>query len=175
MFRTLSIAVLMAAILAGAVACKKGSSDLLKPDLDDGVEGGLCFDDGSCNEGLVCEEGFCLAAAAGEAGAACLADGSCNEGLVCEGAVCIEPVAAGEEGGVCRDDGTCDAGLVCESDVCVAGPAVGEKGGACYSDGTCDEGLACANDLCVKIDIKVLDPVVVERIERPVPVITVVP
>ena len=56
MVRNLTIA-LMVLTLATFAACEKGGGGGINPNLNEGLAGGPCFADGTCNEGLVCNAG----------------------------------------------------------------------------------------------------------------------
>ncbi len=113
-----------------------------------GSEGGPCYGNGTCDDGLVCADGVCKAPAAGSEGGPCYGNGTCDDGLVCVEGVCQAP-AEGSDGGPCRGDGSCDDGLVCSDGVC-GPPAEGAEGGPCYGNGTCDDGLVCSDGVCVQ-------------------------
>ena len=44
-----------------------------------GEAGGPCYPNATCNEGLACTDGVCVAHSAGEAGGPCYPNNSCNE------------------------------------------------------------------------------------------------
>lgn len=87
---------------------------------------------------------------AGSNGGACYGNGTCDEGLSCsDSKVCEAPeVVDGHEGGVCYGNGTCNDDLVCgASKLCEKKQAIqGREGGLCYGNGTCNEGLSCSSD-----------------------------
>lgn len=56
-----------------------------------GTEGGTCYGNATCNDGLTCDLArlICVGALApGTPGGACYGNGTCNAGLTCDGAVC---------------------------------------------------------------------------------------
>ena len=61
-------------------------------------------------------------AATGAEGGECYGNQTCDEGLICENKICIlpEPVdMTGQLDGSCYGNNTCNAGLICENGVCV--------------------------------------------------------
>lgn len=132
-----------------------------------GEEGGKCFANKSCMEGLECiklnEDYICIVAEEvdddlasddeetddetsdddavdpdlGKEGHGCLPNGTCNEGLVCDQAsenetdVCVKAVGVvGDKDGSCKPDRTCNTtSLVCyrEDFVCHNMPTVGTR------------------------------------------------
>lgn len=90
---TLLLAVLMS--LVGLTACSGGSDEgIITPTLNEGALGEACYEDGTCDEGLICDEDTNLCVedgpAVGEEGGACFDDGTCNEGLACVDGVCSD-------------------------------------------------------------------------------------
>lgn len=55
----------------------------------------------------------------GEERGTCYEDNTCNEGLVCLSKTCVNPNKTGEEGGPCYLNGGCNNGLVCIDDICM--------------------------------------------------------
>jgi len=85
----------------------------------------------------------------GALGGRCYQNKTCNEGLVCKDKRCAKP-STGTLGGACYGNKTCNNGLRCsKAKLCVTVPA-GSLGGACYGNGTCDQGLSCANKTCAQ-------------------------
>jgi MYXO-CTERM domain-containing protein len=127
---------------------------------------GVCVDDAciamSCDEGLACRDGACIAPCdgvvcpgeqrcrAGRCVDAC-AGVSCDEGRVCEAGVCVEACECRgcADGEVCVESGACvDAG--CESQVCGAGEVC--RAGACVDaceGAVCPRGEVCEAGACV--------------------------
>lgn len=65
-----------------------------QPETQPGSYGGLCYGNGTCDQGLVCDEGRCLESQdpnAGNLGYMCLRGGQCNEGLRCHSHRCVLP------------------------------------------------------------------------------------
>ena len=89
--------------------------------------------------------------AQGIAGGACYGNGTCNAGLECLDSVCRATAEAGKVDGPCYGNGTCNKGLTCSINTCRA-PAEGAADGACYGNGTCNEGLTCAEGRCTAAD-----------------------
>ncbi|MBU1219130.1 formylglycine-generating enzyme family protein [Myxococcota bacterium] len=85
--------------------------------------------------------------AQGTLGGECYPNGTCNEGLECdENNVCIEEILnQGKEGGPCYEDDTCDDPLVCFNDIC---RTAGGENGPCFEDDTCTGELECIVDTC---------------------------
>ncbi len=64
----------------------------------------------------------------GEERGSCYEDNTCNEGLVCLSKTCVNPNKTGEEGGPCYLNKACNEGLLCEDDLCVKDPNyIGDK------------------------------------------------
>jgi hypothetical protein len=117
---------------------------------------------GTCDAGLSCTDGFCVAAATcpdGAEGCPCYANGTCDskDGVVmaCEQDVCVVPGTPpqGDLGDACDADRPCGthdgAQLECREGTCqlpVTCPA-GTFGCPCDA-GTCQAGLACVADAC---------------------------
>lgn len=118
-----------------------------------GAEGGACYGNGTCDTGLACVEGRCVAVIedGGGLGEPCRSGGVCDAGLECAAGVCVEPAAAG--GGLgepCLSGDLCDAGLACTAGLCEwPSDPPGELGGPCFGNGTCTEDLVCVGDRCV--------------------------
>jgi hypothetical protein len=55
----------------------------------------------------------------GEERGPCYEDNTCNDGLVCLSKTCVNPNKTGEEGGPCYLNGGCNKGLVCVDDICI--------------------------------------------------------
>ena len=53
---------------------------------DAGSSGGACYGNGTCNAGLTCDAGVCVAPQAGQMGGACYGNGTCNAGMSCDAA-----------------------------------------------------------------------------------------
>lgn len=68
--------------------------------LPDGVEGGSCYGNGTCNDGLTCLDGTCVAS--GSEGTPCVSNAECLPDLRCVAGVC-EP--AGDDGPHHREPG----------------------------------------------------------------------
>ncbi len=66
---------------------------------DAGTAGGACYGNGTCNAGLTCDAGVCLAPQAGTLGGACYGNATCNAGMTCD-AVQQTCVAAAPTGGL---------------------------------------------------------------------------
>lgn len=62
---------------------------------DAGTSGGACYGNGTCNAGLACEAGVCVAPQAGAMGGACYGNSTCNAGMTCEAATqtCVADAA----------------------------------------------------------------------------------
>ena len=99
-----------------------------EPDLDPtptvtrGRDGGPCYGNRTCDQGLYCDPGRarCTPGNRGLAGGACFGDNSCTGDLLCEGGICMQSVPA-----ECRTDDHCAGAQVCDSGTCVlpAGPS----------------------------------------------------
>ena len=117
--------VVMAMVLLTAGACADAGYpefkdvEIAESEMLVGGEGEMCFDDGTCNEGLVCIEEICRIVFVK---AECRDDGDCDEDLICEEGACVEdgptdtPIAKGGLGDPCFDDGRCKVGLYCAND-----------------------------------------------------------
>jgi len=121
-------------LIVSSLACSdKGNKAGREPEGPIGNLNQVCFEDGTCNEDLVCKENKCVEEEEpvpvpedhGELGRRCIDDRICDEGLRCNvhfcnngpcGSECVEPQEEGEE---CHDDSWCAEGLVCEELVCV--------------------------------------------------------
>jgi hypothetical protein len=68
--------------------------------------------------------GVARAQDAGSAGGACYGNGTCNAGLACQAGTCVAP-EAGALGGPCYGNSTCNAGMACDpaTQTCVAAGA----------------------------------------------------
>ncbi len=93
----------------------------------DGTCVAVCFGDGDCPDGLVCDE-------AANACVDCLDDDDCGDGEVCTDGSCI---------GGCADNSECAGGELCQDGVCVA---------LCFSADDCGEGEVCDGGACVPED-----------------------
>lgn len=95
-----------------------------------------CRDDGTCDDGLECRQGFCVPAGQpGGLGDDCGPEQPCGEhdgaALECVGGVCRLPgCTPGSLGCECTPAGGCDDGLVCDDSVCRAAEAQGVTVGA---------------------------------------------
>ena len=112
-----------------------------------------CAAGDACDDGLSCQEGFCITAApcpAGTDGCPCDA-GSCGEGLSCQADVCAPstPCPAGTDGCLC-DAGACGEGLSCQDNVCAPSTPcpVGTLGCPCGPNDACDAGGLCGAGVC---------------------------
>jgi hypothetical protein len=126
-----------------------------------GEENCACRDDGSCDAGLACTDGFCVAAAAcpeGAEGCACYANGTCDAkdgvAMTCNAANVCEAAAACTPGSLdcaCGPGDSCDSGLLCQGGTCVtdSGCTAGTLNCTCGSGDTCDSGLLCQGGTCV--------------------------
>lgn len=115
-----------------------------------------CYPNGTCNQGLLCDEGKCVAentnntsntnnstntsttnntTNAGDLGGPCLVGDLCNGDLVCENGICIEDeTIPGALNGPCID-GECNVGLVCAENICLT-----DQDGDGYHEGAdCDD------------------------------------
>lgn len=129
-----------------------------------GQQGCACYDNGTCNSGLVCSDNLCVSdtgtggggdtCPAGQQGCACYGNGTCNAGLVCSANQCITDTSGGGTG----DGGT--GGIGGESGnggVGTSGGTGGESGigGAENESGSGGSGCtpveqanACNNRVC---------------------------
>ncbi len=135
-------------------ACAPGMATCA-PDLACAWDDAVCGDIGDHG---AAGQGCCVPA--GGLGEACFEDNSCDAGLMCgdrpdlcpQGRCCLE---AGGLGQMCLEDRTCDDGFACErcggggpdapagEECCVLAGGLDEP---CLSDGTCDPGFGCVND-----------------------------
>jgi hypothetical protein len=61
-----------------------------RPTTPDGTNGGRCYGNGTCNNGLTCVRGVCTPSAAdGNEGGKCYGNGTCNQGLRCSNGTCV--------------------------------------------------------------------------------------
>jgi hypothetical protein len=115
------------------------------PSNNEGSEGGACFENDTCNEGLECKSDLCVAKdddpTEGFEGGPCFANSTCNEGLSCLSDTCVDsPVLdAGEpsDSGTAADAGsppdagpTLDAGSLADSGAINLDAGVPGDGGA---------------------------------------------
>lgn len=139
---------------------------------ESGASDQACYQDRSCDDGLVCQINFdgeycgpglnqcCIDA--GDASQPCFSDGSCDAGFSCQydqtlcpgnlGSCCL-PSGAPQQ--PCYNDGTCDDGAAClytwmDSEVCPGNMeqccvSTEGEGGYCGDDFNCGEGFFCMN------------------------------
>lgn len=108
-----------------------------------GAVGCTCYDNGTCDEGVRCESGECVACPEGAAGCACYPNDTCDT-ATCLSGVCVD-CTTGAAGCSCAAS-ACGAGNVCAGGTCVA-CADGMIGCPCTEAGTCTGGV-CAEGLC---------------------------
>jgi len=127
----------------------------------EGTTNCACRADGTCDGGLACTDGFCVAVScpAGSEGCACYANATCDskDGVVmaCEDSVCVVPGTPppGGLGDACDGDHPCGrhegAELECREATCQlpVGCPAGTFGCPCDA-GACQGGLACVDDTC---------------------------
>lgn len=124
---------------------EKSDTDIVEP--KQGEEGGECFANKSCMEGLECvkvnKEYLCIVAEEVEDD---LTDEESDEASDED---TVDP-DLGKEGHGCLPNSTCNEGLTCEQgsqndiDICVkVVGTIGEKDGSCKADRTCNTGLVC--------------------------------
>ncbi len=110
-------------------------------------------DNGTCNEGLECKDGYCVPGTScntGDEGCKCYDNNTCNGDLQCIDGICQnQDCPAGTEGCACIDGTTCNQGLECnDNGICQrAGCTPGTEGCEC-DNGACNEGLECIDDIC---------------------------
>jgi hypothetical protein len=133
-----------------------------------GSSGCPCDSLGTCDDGLLCDRGYCVADACppGTEDCRCHDNGSCNplDGtpMTCAGGICVETSlpSPGALGGSCRDgaprcddDGTWGQ-LLCNAGRCeAAGCPSGDVGCPCGAYGSCDDfdgrPVRCNEGVCV--------------------------
>lgn len=121
-----------------------------------GHEGGACFENGTCMEGLDCvpidnDKDICVDLTKD--------DDSLTDETITDDATTtdVDIIHTGDEGEPCLTGNKCNDDLVCHeaTQICVL-PETGEEGEGCYPNHTCDTGLTCdqasqnATDTCVK-------------------------
>jgi hypothetical protein len=81
-------------------------------------------------------------AAMGAEGGACYGNKTCDEGLTCEDDVCIGPEEGktGEKNGPCYGNSTCNPGLTCVSKICILNSTIGTGDSSVVSDSGRDSG-----------------------------------
>ena len=151
----IQILVLATALLWSACGTegKDGIGDGDTEGTEQGEEGGPCYNNNTCNDGLVCQAGSCVACV-GEEGCPCYPNQTCNLGLECSAAGTCE-VGTPQQGCVgcaCLPDGSCNEGLECgPGNLCQPkeGTATGCEGCPCGEGGSCDAELLCnASSIC---------------------------
>jgi hypothetical protein len=79
----------------------------------------------------------------GSVGCECTLGGTCDDGLTCERGFCVALCNVGAEGCPCTAGGACDSGLACEVGTCVEGFSPpcpeGQNADDCCGDGVLDE------------------------------------
>src|SRR5688572_16227833 len=85
---TIGVAVMLWGLGAGAARAQEA-----------GTSGGACYGNGTCNAGLSCQAGTCVAAQTGALGGACYGNSTCNSGMTCDGATQTCVAAAVEPAG----------------------------------------------------------------------------
>ena len=102
----------------------------------EGKDGGPCYSNNTCDEGIDCVDGTCKAKTAGASGGPCYGNGTCDEGLTCDENICKAPgdLPVGSAGGLCYGNQTCDDPNECIDGVCV-GPQCLEN--ECTTDIDC--------------------------------------
>jgi hypothetical protein len=103
------------------------------------------MNNGSCDQGLHCQDGTCQTCPAGDPGCPCDA-GACHQaGQICTDGVCVDnPCAAGTDGCPCDGD-RCDDPLVCGGDsICRA--CSNDMAGCACADHACQNHLVCDAD-----------------------------
>ena len=94
----------------------------------------------------------------GSLGGRCFQNKTCNEGLICNAKKRCEKPPTGTLGGECYGNKTCNAGLRCGKTMLCETIPQGVLNGPCYGNGTCDEGFVCANKVCIKSEPKMAPP-----------------
>jgi len=115
--------------------------------------GQACNINGTCNTGLVCQGGMCVAV--GGLGQTCLAGSTCNSGFICDVSnICQDPNTVGGNGQVCLAGSLCDRGQDrCISGYCYASGGTGEycnRDASCNSSGDyCCSAAQAGNTMCM--------------------------
>ena len=115
-----------------------------------GSRGCRCADS-TCDAGLLCRAGRCVACEPGSRDCPCIDGSSCSDGLVCLFTVCtIDTCIAGSEACPCNQ-GACDDGLACGTDGLCRACRADMSGCPCIGD-SCSLDLLCdlSTSLCRK-------------------------
>ena len=134
------------------VGCDSGGGTEEATPCPVGAEGCDCTNGGTCDAGLTCEAGRCMAETCppGRLDCPCTEGNACDDGLECVAESCVVPECTpGSAGCECDANGGCDEGLDCAGDIC-APPAcpVGADGCPCDDMAVCMDGLICAGGIC---------------------------
>ncbi len=128
-----------------------GSAELPAKECDDGDERCACFSNGTCQNGLECRSGLCVApdttstggsggvpaaeCGVGDQGCECYSNGTCNQSLECLSGLCVDPGATGggddgSGGGGGDGGGAVEHGACFPADECFAPGKTGSWAGA---------------------------------------------
>jgi hypothetical protein len=140
------------ALLTSVIAI--GCTQVSEPTCAAGAEGCACDAAGSCEQGLACSDGYCLAelnaCPAGREGCQCRgpeANRPCAAGLLCESGMCVQASQETGRGG----RGSMSAGDEPVTEEC----SRGQEGCECRgpdANRPCATGLSCESGVCVSAD-----------------------
>jgi len=127
--RSILCAVFLGMASLGLIACGESSgvnetdlaSDLLSiTDTNNvGIEGGPCYGNETCGDGLVCTLDVCARIGDGHEGGPCYGNGTCDTGLDCVEGICWQKLDECSESIDCEAAGD---GFICEEGQCVLDP-----------------------------------------------------